>query len=194
MGISDRKKREKAKMQKLILETANSLFTKGGLDNISIRKIADIIEYSPATIYLHFKDKDEIINNLRDKSIDDFLKKLEEYSFIKDYFGRLKNLSTSWIDFAITNPAKYQLIFIENGKIDNDRIFEYISPIVFQTIGENRIQRMPVKEGTMMIISFLHGLSYIFMTRKFEIRTKVELKEYAGNIINRFLNSLKGGY
>jgi AcrR family transcriptional regulator len=194
MGISDRKKREKAKMQKLILDTANSLFSKGGLENISIRKIADIIEYSPATIYLHFRDKDEIIHNLRNASIDDFLKKLEEYSFIKDYFGRLKNLSGSWLDFAISNPQKYQLIFITNDKIKDDRIFEYISPIVLQTISESRIQRMPVKEGTIMLISFLHGLSHMFMTQKFEFRTKAEMKEYADNILNRFLNSLKGGY
>lgn len=194
MGISDRKKREKAKMQKLILDTANSLFSKGGLDNISIRKIADIIEYSPATIYLHFKDKEEIINNLREKSTNDFLKKLEEYSFIKDYFGRLKNLSSSWVDFAISNPQKYQLIFIKNEQIDNDQVFAYVSPIVLQTISENRLQRMPVKDGTLMLISFLHGLSYLFMTKNFEFRTKVELKEYAENIINRFLNSLKSGY
>jgi AcrR family transcriptional regulator len=194
MGISDRKKREKAKIQKLILDTANTLFSKGGLDNISIRKIADIIEYSPATIYLHFEDKDEIINYLRDKSIDDFLKKLEEYSFIKDYFGRLKNLSSSWVDFAISDPQKYQLIFINNAKIEDDRIFEYISQIVLQTISENRIQRMPVKEGTIMLISFLHGLSHMFMTKKFEFKTKIELKEYADHIINRFLNNLKGAY
>ena len=194
MGITERKKREKAKMQKLILDTANSLFSKGGLENISIRKIADIIEYSPATIYLHFKDKDEIINNLRNKSIDDFLKKLEEYSFIKDYFGRLKNLSSSWVEFAINNPQKYQLIFIINEKRNDDRIFEYINPIVLQSISENRIKRMPVREGTMMLISFLHGLSYLFMTMKFEFRTEIELKEYAENIVNRFLNSLSSGY
>ena len=111
MGISDRKKREKAKMQKFILDTANSLFLKGGLKNISIRKIAELIEYSPATIYLYFKDKDQIINNLREKSIDDFIKKLEEFSFIKDNFGRLKNLANSWIEFAISHSEKYILLF-----------------------------------------------------------------------------------
>ena len=194
MGISERKKREKAKMQKLILETANALFLKGGLENISIRKIADSIEYSPATLYLYFKDKDEIINNLRDKSTNDFIKKLEEYSFIKDYFGRLKNLSNSWIDFAISQPDKYSLLFLNNRKISEDKIYQYIQPIILQSISDNRIQRMPVEEGVTIVISFLHGLALLMISKKFDLRSKAELKEYAENIINRFLNNLRGGY
>lgn len=181
-------------MQKRILETAHTLFLKGGLHNISIRKIAAIIEYSPATVYLYFKDKDEIIDSLRDRSINEFIKKLEEYSFIKDHYGRLKNLSNSWIDFAISQPNKYNLLFINNEKISEDRIYVYINDLVLKTISDNLLQRMPVNEGTMMVISFLHGLSYFLMNREFEFRTKSELKEYAENIINRFLTSLRGGY
>jgi AcrR family transcriptional regulator len=194
MGISERKKREKAKMQKLVLETASTLFLKGGLQNISIRKIASSIEYSPATIYLYFKNKDEIVNNLRDKSINEFIKKLEEYSFIKDHFGRLKNLSNSWVEFALNNPSKYNLLFINKEKISDDKIYSYLSAIIFKSISDNRIQRMPVNDGTIMIISFLHGLSIMLMTMKFDAKSKSELIEYSGNIINRFLNNLRGGY
>jgi hypothetical protein len=53
---------------------------------------------------------------------------------------------------------------------------------------------MPVLEGTTIVISFLHGLSEMVMAKKFDIRSKAELKEFAENIINRFLNSLRGGY
>ena len=194
MGISDRKKREKAKMQKFILDTANSLFLKGGLKNISIRKIAEVIEYSPATIYLYFKDKDQIINSLREKSIDDFIKKLEEFSFIKDNFGRLKNLANSWIEFAISHSEKYILLFNKSENINDNKIYAYISPLVMKSIGDNRIQRMPAKDGTVIIVSFLHGLSQLIMTKKFDFKTKSELKEFAESLINRFLNSLSGGY
>ena len=194
MGISDRKKREKAKMQKFILDTANSLFLKGGLKNISIRKLAEVIEYSPATIYLYFKDKDQIINNLREKSIDDFITKLEEFSFIKDNFGRLKNLANSWIEFAISHSEKYILLFNKSENINDNKIYAYISPLVMKSIGDNRIQRMPAKDGTVIIVSFLHGLSQLIMTKKFDFKTKSELKEFAENLINRFLNSLSGGY
>lgn len=181
-------------MQKLILDTASTLFIKGGLQNISIRKIAGIIEYSPATIYLYFKDKDEILNSLKDKSTNDFIKKLGEFSFIKDYFGRLKNLSNSWIDFAVSQPDKYNLLFLNQTKIKDDKIYAYIHPIILQSISDNRIQRMPVQEGTTILISFLHGLSLLVISKKFDLDSKAELKEFAENIINRFLNNLRGGY
>lgn len=194
MGISERKKREKAKMQRLILETSNSLFLKGGLDNVSIRKIADHIEYSPATIYLYFKDKDEILNSLRDKYYNEFVKKLEEYSFIKDQFGRLKNLSNSWIDYAVSQPERYSLLFMCYSQDSDDRIVEYLRPIIIKSISESHIQRMPQTEATTIVVSFLHGLSYLLITKKFNLKTKAETKEFAENIINRFWNNLRGGY
>ena len=194
MGISERKKREKAKMQRLILETSNSLFLKGGLEQISIRKIADHIEYSPATIYLYFKDKDEIVNSLRDKYYNEFIKKLEEYSFIKDQFGRLKNLSNSWIDYAVSQPERYSLLFRCYDQTADNRIIEYLRPIIINSIGDSHIQRMPQLEATTIVISFLHGLSYLLITKKFDLRTKSETKEFAETMINRFWNNLRGGY
>lgn len=194
MGVAERKKREKAKMKRLILETANSLFLKGGPQNVSIRKIANSIDYSPATIYLYFKNKDDIIDNIREKSIVEFIGKLEEYSFIKDHFGRLKNLSNSWIEFALTQPDKYNSIFSNNDKLSEDKIYNYLSDIIYKSIIESRIQRMPVNEATIIVISFLHGLSLILMTKKLHVRSKAELKDFANNLINRFLNNLKGGY
>ena len=46
-------------MRDLILSTAASLFVEAGFEKTSIRTIADKIEYSPATIYLYFKDKNK---------------------------------------------------------------------------------------------------------------------------------------
>jgi hypothetical protein len=92
------------------------------------------------------------------------------------------------------HPQKYQLLFIKKEKISEDKIYIYLSDILLKTISDNRIQRMPVLEGTTIVISFLHGLSEMVMAKKFDIRSKAELKEFAENIINRFLNSLRGGY
>lgn len=192
MGIQERKERERANMRRLILETANSLFISKGFDNISIRNIAKIIEYSPATIYLYFKDKEEIIFSLRNTFIEDLLKQLEEFSFIKDHISRLKNLANSWFDFAINNPEKYELIFIKHGKLKDDAIYLYVQDLISNCMNANLLYRMPIKEATTMIISFLHGLSQLALRDKLDIPTKSELKDFAGNIINRYLSSMKG--
>ena len=60
MSITDRKEREKKEMRQAILDAALTLFREKGYDAVSIRNIAEAIEYSPATIYLYFKDKNEI--------------------------------------------------------------------------------------------------------------------------------------
>jgi len=192
MGIQERKERERANMRSLILETANSLFISKGFDNISIRNIAKIIEYSPATIYLYFKDKEEIIFSLRNTFIEDLLEQLEEFSFIKDHISRLKNLSNSWFDFAINNPDKYELIFIKDGKLKDGSIYPYVQDLILKCMNDNLLFRMPIQEATTMIISYLHGLSQLALRDKLDIGSKSELKDFAGNLINRYLTSLKG--
>ncbi len=64
MGIKERKDLEKQKMRKFILDTAMNLFLEKGFENITIRHIAENIEYSPATIYRYFRDKNEILYTL----------------------------------------------------------------------------------------------------------------------------------
>ncbi|MBL8015852.1 MAG: helix-turn-helix transcriptional regulator, partial [Ignavibacteria bacterium] len=62
MGTEDRKEREKLEMRQLIVKTAMQLFIEKGMENVSIRAIAEKIEYSPGSIYSYFKDKGEIIH------------------------------------------------------------------------------------------------------------------------------------
>ncbi len=192
MGIKERKDRERKKMQRMIMETANQLFNKNGIDHISIRNIAKQIEYSPATIYLYFKDKEEIIRNLKEMFTDEFLTKLKEFGFIKDHFSRIKNIAHSWTNYAVDQHDKYEIIFKKNGKLPDSIIFSYINEAVTHSIQSGHIQRMPVHEATTMIISFLHGLSTLAINEKFSLQNKAELKDQIIEMINRFLNNMRG--
>ena len=64
MTISTRKERQKEELRGKILQAAKELFMKKGFEDTSIRNIAEKIEYSPTTIYLYFKDKDDIFCEL----------------------------------------------------------------------------------------------------------------------------------
>lgn len=61
MGISERKEREREEMKTMITTAAMKMFLEDGYAKTSIRNIADAIEYSPGTIYLYYKDKDELL-------------------------------------------------------------------------------------------------------------------------------------
>jgi AcrR family transcriptional regulator len=60
MGIKERQERDREAVRRGILDAARELFTAEGYQNVSIRKIAERIEYSPAAIYSYFPSKDDI--------------------------------------------------------------------------------------------------------------------------------------
>lgn len=61
MGTRERREREKETLKLRILEAAKELFAEDGYQNVTIRRIAEKIEYSLPTIYEHFKNKAEIL-------------------------------------------------------------------------------------------------------------------------------------
>lgn len=67
MGIKERRDIEKAEMKKKIKDAAIKLIEQEGYEKLSIRKIAAVIDYSPTTIYLYYKDKAEIITDMSDE-------------------------------------------------------------------------------------------------------------------------------
>src|ERR1051325_3047864 len=60
MSSKDRHERDRQRIQKAILDAARILFIAEGFQNVSMRKIADRIDYSPAAIYSYFPSKDDI--------------------------------------------------------------------------------------------------------------------------------------
>jgi AcrR family transcriptional regulator len=60
LGLKERQERERETVSRAILDAARELFVAEGYQNVSIRKIAERIEYSPAAIYSYFESKDDI--------------------------------------------------------------------------------------------------------------------------------------
>ena len=107
MGVQERKARQKENLRQEILDAARDLFVREGVENVSIRRIAERIEYSPGTIYLYFNDKAEILKTLCEETfsrLDQKLKAIKDDSTIRNQVhlkekGQLKrcNLSLSWL-------------------------------------------------------------------------------------------------
>ena len=117
MGITDRKQREKEELEQLIMSTAARLFRENGFEKTSIRSIAKEIEYSPGTIYLYFKDKDELFYKMSVKAFEVFFTYLTQVMTIKDPMERLHKLGIQYVKFAMENPAYYDLMFILKAPI-----------------------------------------------------------------------------
>jgi AcrR family transcriptional regulator len=119
MGSSERKARQRATLQQQILTAAREITLRDGFAALTMRKIADAIEYAPGTIYLYFENRDEIAIALCRQGYQELLDCLQPTAKILDPRDRLKAIASAYIDFGLTNPATYRLIFMEDPKFTN---------------------------------------------------------------------------
>jgi AcrR family transcriptional regulator len=96
-----------------ILDAARELFLKHGYENVSMRKIASKIEYSPTTIYIYFKDKAEVLQTLCDETFARLSRSLLEIERSAiDPVDKLRKIGFAYVDFALAHPNHYQLSFM----------------------------------------------------------------------------------
>jgi AcrR family transcriptional regulator len=110
MGTAQRRAREKENLRRAILDAARELFATESYGSVSIRKIAQRIEYSPTAIYLYFKDKQEILGNLIAEGFAMLYGRLAEID-IADPVERLRAGGRAYFEFALTQPHYYRLMF-----------------------------------------------------------------------------------
>lgn len=99
-------------MRRKILDAARQLFVKEGFDNVSMRRIASAIEYSPAAIYRYFKNKREILSTLREEGFQQFVTgQRERLATYSDPIERLKVGGRGYVRFAVEQPDYFELMF-----------------------------------------------------------------------------------
>ncbi|HZZ06091.1 TetR/AcrR family transcriptional regulator [Paraburkholderia sp.] len=114
MGIVERKNRQKQALRERILDAARRIVMREGFAALSMRKIADAIEYSPATLYLHFASRDEIVQALCAEGYAQLLETFVPLAQIADPADRLNALGRAYVAFGVAHPETYRLIFMED--------------------------------------------------------------------------------
>lgn len=110
MGVAERRQREKTALRQQILAVARELLAKEGYERISMRKIAERIEYSPTTIYLYFRDKDELVRQVCEETFDLLTRKLQKVvAEERDPIAQLKAGLKAYVSFGIKHPDHYRV-------------------------------------------------------------------------------------
>ena len=110
-----RRLREKNEMRLKILDAARDLFTTGGEEAVTLRKVAEKIEYSATTIYLHFADKEALLRELCTADFLVFSRTLKQAERIGDPVERLRQMASAYVDFGLQYPGYYRLMFLPSG-------------------------------------------------------------------------------
>ena len=168
MGPRERREREREEIRTRILDAARELFANEGVESVTMRRIADRIEYSPTAIYFHFRDKDALLAELCDCDFRAFAQGFIAISQIADPVERLRAAGQAYVSFGLNNPSHYRLMFmtpktaestIAKGNPEEDA-YAFLKVIVAELMEQGRFRDgiTDVDLVSQVIWSAVHGL------------------------------------
>ncbi len=201
MSIAERKEREKEEMRRNILSAALSLFREKGYDSVSIRNIADAIEYSPATIYLYFRDKSEIFAALQ----------YEAASVMRNHFMPLLQLENPWerliefghlyIDFGLKHSDLYDLIFIIRAPMEHVEnqecwnvgmtVHKFFSETVQACVDARYFKSTDTATIAYTLWAYVHGIVALFVRDRMRMYPPEKREELARKSLTMFTKMME---
>jgi AcrR family transcriptional regulator len=200
LSIEERKEREKLQMKQLIIKTAMKLFIEKGIENVSIRAIAEKIEYSPGSIYSYFKDKGEIIHAIHTEGFEKLFALQKTLDDIKDPVEKLRKMGRMYMKFAMENKDYYDLMFIAKGVAEKitekqewdvgQRSFNYLKDNVKDLIEQGYIVNSDVDSATFAIWGFVHGMASLIIRGRCVMLPDETVKQMTEGALNFMYESL----
>jgi AcrR family transcriptional regulator len=206
MGIKERQERDREAVRRSILDAARDLFVSEGYDNVSIRKIAERIEYSPAAIYGYFPSKDDIFFALAEEGFrllgdpaspdgHDRLKTLEPLERIRAIFWR-------WYEFSRQHPQYFELMFLDRSVPRISREYERFSFAIetkrhllaeIERCIEAKVFPPSVKPGVAMRLLTVGLLGVVVLTLSERLGPGEDPDQVASDVLDTTLAGLRSG-
>ena len=112
MGVVERKGRDRAARERRITEAAREIAERDGWGAVTIRRLADEIEYSQPVLYSHFENRDAIVAAVAVDGFRELATAIEGTAQLSsDRRVALGNVATAYLDFARAHPALYEAMF-----------------------------------------------------------------------------------
>ncbi len=198
MGITERRLRQKKEIKSIILSTAWQLVKEEGWQSLSIRKIAEAIEYSIPVIYSHFESKEAILNEFSKEGYLQLSKKVQQAKAkYDDPAAQVKAMADAYWNFAFKNREYYQLMYglgmpccETEGSISEkiglrNLIMEPITSIIRKS--KNSDINPCMQYHTLW--SVLHGLVSIKMMKNSDVSEELN-KKVMDNAVECFIKNL----
>ena len=201
MGVKERKLRQKKFLRQEILDAASELFVKEGYENVSMRRIAEKIEYSPTTIYLYFKDKAELLENVCQETfarLSSHLTRIFEQS--GDPVERLKRGLLAYVHFGLENPHHYRATFmmpIPDG-FDKEKYkepdspgmqaFDFLRRSVYDCITAGKFSNADPEMTSQALWAGVHGITSLLITH--EVFPWVEREKLISYVVDTLISGV----
>lgn len=184
MGVLERRQREKEVLRGRILEVAGELFVAQGYQSVSIRKIAERIEYAPSTIYLYFKDKSELLGTICIDTFEKLIELMEEIN-ADDRISpedSIRQGVRTYIEFGLAHPHHYLITFClphtEDMASDSQsfrehkdlglRCFDLLRQCMLRAREAGVVRGGDLEVLCQTVWMFMHGVTNLLITSKCE--------------------------
>ena len=197
MGIAERKLRQKEEVRTSILNAAWKLVVEEGWQALSIRKIADQIEYSVPVIYDHFQNKEAILEEFSRRGFLLLTADLQKSkSLILDPARQLEAMAYAYWEFAFRNKEYYQLMYglgmptceavrkMPEIQVFSETILQPIRALIQSSKNKDTDEFLKMQT----LWSMLHGLISINM-----LATDADHGKYNGLILQDFIKTFIAG-
>ena len=167
MGIKERREREKQNIKSTIMKIVNRIVSEKGWNGVTMRKIAEEIEYSPPIIYEHFDSKDAILHELKCEAFGKLLKQNQKIiKEVNDPIACLQQLSVQYFDFCMNNKGYTKVMMgldgipselnkgIDEWK-ENQQLFKQC---IAKAIGQGDFNVSQINDGLMLYRCFMRGI------------------------------------
>ena len=196
MGSAERRVREKEELKSRILESAKKLFVEKGIQNVTIRKIAADIEYSVGTIYLYYTDKTDILHDLHTQGFTQLFLSMSELYSIDEPMDRLVHIGRKYMEFALSNPDMYDLMFTQEAPMEFlDKLekkewdegkagFSLIRDTVKDCMDVGYFEGHQLESMGYLIWSAVHGMCSLYVKKRISYATDMDPNLLLGGAFN----------
>lgn len=158
-----------------ILDAARELFVKHGYENVSMRKIAEKIEYSPTTIYLYFDDKAEILSTLCEETFKRLTRVMVEIEHGPgDPIEKVRRQGEAYIRFGLEHPNHYQVTFMMPHEYSEEteqelkmsagmQCFQSLVNCVQTCVDAEEFRDMDVRSASQALWCAVHGVTSLLI-------------------------------
>lgn len=190
-----RRGEQKEQLRSLILQQAGEMFVEWGYNDFSMRKLADRIGYSAATLYLYFRDKDDLLFTVVDEAFASFQSQLHTAAdSTSEPWERLGRLAQAYVLFGLNHPAHYQLMFMwRSDYLTKPRheeapprvdAFQVLSDAVHYAIDQGAMQQGDPEVYSDILWAMMHGIvSLAIQMPMFDEERTVQLVEHSKQMI-----------
>src|ERR1043166_5962240 len=172
MNRQNLRQRYRQELRRTILESAREAFAQDGYESLSMRALAERIGCSHGSIYLHFKDKEELFDCLVEESfaqLAEVLTRLKPPGKPINPVKFLKKAGRAYVDFGLRNPSAYEFAFVLRRPRAHPAkphpAYELMRSVVQQCVDEKRFRRISVDTASQSVWTAVHGVTSLLITR-----------------------------